>query len=424
MSNKPRSRSFKPAHTDSDESLHRRAQTLEAEAPEQFEPDQAEVLSRATAGGLRAALLGSADTGARTRISAQLQHSRGNAFVQRLVRQTGNSAVQRAPIQTEEPVLDLSGVGLKKQKLHGHGQTGGGSAPASAPAAVTPASAGAVTAAVNLTVNAPTIVRKTAREIASAHARPGSAGWTTPAYSISDPVVHGSSLVINVTLDFIIELDSARKDEALAVISDHEQGHVHIGQNKARQHLVSGFKAALEAMPRLSRSGYLTAQNTAITNFVTEEGSDSSSYDHVDYPRMMLANTGAKTPLSKLAKRFPDIAQISSALRAYNRKFVLSTHSFNYMIIDDAAIIERADAVIAATDALSGDSINLLQYNKPFKALVSHCRGLTNQYVTQKIYGTDMKNFMPSEENISAPVREKLQTLESSLGFFTWSAPV
>jgi hypothetical protein len=161
-----------------------------------------------------------------------------------------------------------------------------------------------------------------------------------------------------------------------------------------------------------------------VGNFTSEEGADSATFDKVDYPRMMLANTGAKTPLSKLAKKFPDIAAIASALRAYNHEFVLSTHGFNYMVIEDQTIIQRANAVIAATDAMDVKSINLLQYNPQFKALVNNCRGLTNQYTSMKIYGPAANNMLPSEENISAPVREKLAVLDSALSFFTWSAPV
>ena len=369
--------------------------------------------------------LGRLNGSARERAFSGLQRMGGNAYVQRLLRKTAASdQVQRDPKPEEEPAPDLSGLGLGNQKLPGHGQTGGGAPAPTGPTATTPPSAGVVTANINLTVHAPSIVRKTAREIASSHGRAGSAGWTTPAYSISDPVAVGNSLTINVTLDFTIELDSERQDEALAVISDHEQGHVHIGEAKARQHLVTGFKSALEALPRLTRSGYTSAQNTAITNFTTEEGNDSRDYDAVDYPRMMLANTGAKTPLSTLARRFPDIAAGASSLRAYAQAFRMATYSFNIIIIDDATVISRADAVIAATDAMSADSLNLLQYNPQFKALVSNVRLFNNQYTQQQRNGPEFMNQMPSDENISAPVREKLQILEAALGFYSWSAPV
>ena len=368
--------------------------------------------------------LGRLNGSARERAFAGLQRAGGNAYVQRLVRQAAPVQVQRIPKPEDEPAPDLSGLGMGQQKLSGHGQTGGGAPAPTGPTATTPPSAGVVTANINLTVHAPSIVRKTAHEIASSHGRAGSAGWTTPAYSIADPGVAGNSLTINVTLDFIIELDSEREGEALAVISDHEQGHVHIGEAKARQHLVTGFKSALEAMPRLSRSGYSSAQNTAITNFTTEEGTDSAAYDAVDYPRMMLANTGAKTPLSTLARRFHDIAASASSLRAYAQAFRMATYSFNYIVIDDATVIARADAVIAATDALSPDSLSLLQYNPQFKALVSNVRLFNNQYTQQQRNGPDFMNQLPSDANISAPVREKLQILEAALGVFSWSAPV
>jgi hypothetical protein len=94
------------------------------------------------------------------------------------------------------------------------------------------------------------------------------------------------------------------------------------------------------------------------------------------------------------------------------------------MMIEDQTLIERANEVIAATDVMDIKSVNLLQYNPQFRALVNQCRALTNQYTTMKIYGPETNNMLPSEENISAPVREKLATLESALGFFTWSTPV
>ena len=417
MTTKTRKRAVQPGQSALENGLRRRFQSQEGEAFNQEAGPQPELTANhAMPGGLRTALLG-ADAGAKARISSQLQRSQGNAFVQRLAR------VQRDPLPQEEQVIDLTGVGPQHKLLPGHGQLGSGAPGTTGTGTTTPPSAGVVHAAVNLTVNPPTIVRKKASEIAADHDRPGSAGWTTPAYTVGTPSVTGNNVAVDVTLSFIIEMDSAREHEALEVIRDHEQGHVNIGTKKAKTHLANGFKAELESLNRLTPIRYKSALNTAVDKFVAEEGSDSADYDKIDYPRMALANTGAKTPLNTLAKKIPDIAAIATALRDYNHTLIQSTTNFNTMIIEDETIIRCAQEVIAATDALDIRSTNILQYNPQFRTLVSNCRGLTNQYTNMKIYGTAGNNMLPSDENISAPVREKLAVLESALGFFTWSAP-
>jgi hypothetical protein len=328
-----------------------------------------------------------------------LQKQRGNAYVQRHLHPEDVQLTEE-----DETPLDTEGLGTQEE-LEGHGdqgvqtiiqrQNGGG----------TPTAAPTTTANITLTVNAPTIVRSPEADISTNHGTPGVAGWCTPRYNVQPTARTATTLGLAVTLDFTIELASEYTGDRLAVLSDHENGHVRIGERLARQHLVDNLRAHLQALPNFSSIPPIQAHIVADTNaFTTAEGTESRAYDTADYPRMREAYFGVRTPLADLAAASAPIQRMIDALRAFNT-FVTNMTGLG---TDENGLENVTHPIIEARTALSQTDMSRLQYNPEFKTLVA-----TSQ------------NFVTGlHDHVDEAGRVNLREIELTLGTFTWTPSV
>jgi hypothetical protein len=311
--------------------------------------------------------------------------------------------------ETEDDEVDFSGLGFGK-RLRGHGNLGSGMRNPGAVPAIQKRGPFGVEANISLTVNEPTIIRRPAAEIETAHGRPGVAGWTTPIYRTTNPTGNGSNFNMAVTLDFDMELASEYSGASEQVLRDHEQGHINIGRQKAQEHFVDNLKTRLESNISLNRANVQAALAAAENGFLTAEENDSLAYDTADYPRMRQAYIGARTPLANLEASSPNISQMASALRNFNNTILSGTQG-------QAEI--TATSVISARAGLSQDELNQLQYNPQFKQLVEMAQERINAFMEQHHYDFWIFDF----SMLHAATRQILNDLRSTLDQFTWVAP-
>jgi hypothetical protein len=318
--------------------------------------------------------------------------------VQRLV-----NFLQRQEETDNEP-LDTTGLGIERRELSGHADQGGREHIQRAPGDAAAAPAPTTTATINITVNPPTIDHsKTEAEISAAHGRPNVAGWTTPAYNITVPSLTANTITVSVTLDFTIEVASEYTGGRLEVLQHHEQAHVIIGERVARRHMVTGLQNNLQGMATF-RGNLTQIQNhinTASSSFVTDEATESQTYDTTDYPRMREAYLGVRTPLSDLEAGSAPIAALTNAFYEFRTAVLNATDS-----TDETLIQDTARSVIRARHALGTNDLSRLQYNAEFRALVADCQHATDQAMDSLVPGTDPAHAV--------------EELRTTLADFTW----
>lgn len=331
-----------------------------------------------------------------------MQKQRGNAYIQRHLHpeDVQLSEEDEAPLPTE-------GLGAQEE-LQGHGDLGrqaviqreDGPGAAAAPTAAPPTP----TANITLTVNPPTIVRSPEADISASHGAEGIAGWCTPAYNVNVTSRTATTIGLTVTLSFTIELASEYTGDRLSVLSDHENGHVRIGERLARQHFVTDLQANLQALPNFSAAPPIQAQIVGAANgFTTDEGIESRDYDTADYPRMREAYFGARTPLADLAAASAPIQRMIDALQAFN-SYVTNMDALD---TDESALENVTHPIIQARTALSQVDVSRLQYNPEFKTLVATSQNFVN----------GMKSHVSETGSIN------LNEIEMTLATFTWGPP-
>jgi hypothetical protein len=302
--------------------------------------------------------------------------------------------------------FDVTNLGLM-QILPGHGWgldegSTGSASPGPAPSTPSP------DAVVSLTVNPPTETVRPEADIAADHGRPGVSGWTTPAYAIAVPVASPTRARIDVTLDFEIELAEEFTGTRLEILRDHEQGHVTIGTEAARADLVDGLEASLEQLPAFSPQAIQSRLGAAAAGFVTNEGAASAAYDAADYPRMLEAYLGARTPLADLASVSEPIMTLAEVMHDFAHGDPAGSGPREWRRI--GAALERA------WDSLSEVDAARVQYNPGFRQLVEECQrqvdGLVAGLETDDLTGT------ATTEPVAA--RRALEDIQAVLSRFDW----
>ena len=349
-----------------------------------------------------------------------LQRQIGNQSVVSLLQ--GPRHIQRQPTdsdsEAEEEPFETSGFGLQGRMTgHGFTPTPNRAARSGDPLPNTIANpliqrqgGNGVTVNATFTSNAPTITRAPAESIAAGHGRPNVAGWTTPRYNFQVPFANPSRIDFSVTMDYDMELASEYTGDTLSVLQDHEMGHVNIGKDKGKTHLVDDLKSQYEGQSALTRAGIVSARNNAAMLFQNEEGVASEDYDSADYPRMQQAYLGARTPLADLEAKSPAILQASSSLRAFSG----AAAGVGQGIMRGLAL-----GVMNSAAALSADDRSQLQYNPEFKALVSQAQQIITDYIEAHHFDFFLMDFnMLAEETMSV-----LENLRTVLAGFTWQAP-
>jgi hypothetical protein len=262
----------------------------------------------------------------------------------------------------------------------------------------TPSSIKQVTTAVIF--NEPTIIRKPAAEIVAEHGKKGIAGWTTPWYNLSFPVVTENEVQVKTVMDFKMELDSTYRGGFLSVLQDHEQGHVRIGQEKAKATFGDQLGSALQALPDFRRAKpILDARDAAASAFGSQEGGASRAYDDTDYPRMVNAYYGAKTPLANLIAGSAGIRRLTNAIWSL---IVLSGKKR----LTSTTVAARAEAVAKARDVLPDDDLERLQYNLGFKGFAARCGSVVSD--------------LQQRSDIDEGAKGHLFEVASVLGDFKW----
>jgi hypothetical protein len=250
----------------------------------------------------------------------------------------------------------------------------------------------------------PNIIRRPGAQIAASHGRPGAVGWTTPRYTMAFPRVTATDIDVVTTIDWDMELDSAYTGGRGSVLQDHEQGHVRIGQEKARSNFSDQLSTALSALPDFTaanRAGIVAARNAAATGFSTDEGAASLSYDQADYPRMVLAYFGVRTPLATLAAGSAGIGRLVGSMRSFIALGDMAR-------IPSATATTRANAVTDARTALSDDDLAKLQYNSGFQALAGRCREVADR--------------LRARTELDETSRDRAWAVSAVIADFRWSA--
>lgn len=374
-------------------------------------------------------LLSRLQPSARSRALLQLQRHHGNQRVQRWLAGVSRESIQSEPqsipigrlpgpvIDRADPEpdpnlpLDVAGLRLR-QELPGAGFDIQRSSDLTSQVQRQATSPMPVRANVSLTVNSPTVQIAPGAQIGQAHGRPGAVGWTTPSYDLQvDPRSTVSAITITVTLGFVIELPSDYDAQRQAVVSDHEIGHIRIGERKAKEHLVDGLKSSLEASGGpLTRSSVQGALSRAATNFVDAERTGSDGYDAADYPRMVEAYRGVRTPLRTLAAQSPAISQMVRQLRRLSSGLYSAVRSY-----DEARLEGIAAGVTGARGALSNQELWRLQYNREFQGLVGQARQSVASFLSgAALLGTGL-------ESLPESMQPHLVSIQTALGGFTFS---
>lgn len=208
----------------------------------------------------------------------------------------------------------------------------------------------------------PTVVRKPAAQIASAHGQPGAVGWTTPRYDLTVPSITRNSIEVKTVINWTMELDSAINDHRLDVLRDHEDGHVMIGKTAAQKHFGDNLSSDLSAMSDFSQQAPIrTALTKAATGFSQNEGQSAKAYDSMDYPRMVAAYEGARLTYPQLVAKFPKIGRLGRALWAFNALAKVAQPAA-------ATVSARSQAVLDAVDALDPGLLARAQYSRALAA--------------------------------------------------------
>ena len=246
----------------------------------------------------------------------------------------------------------------------------------------------------------PEIIRKPSSEIVAEHGRKGVAGWTTPFYAIKFPVVTENEIQVQTVISFKMELDNTYRGGFLSVLQDHEQGHVRIGQEKAKATFGDQLGNALQALPDYKQTKPIAeARNAAASAFAKQEGAASKAYDDTDYPRMAEAYYGARTPLSKL------IAESSGVRRLTNAMWSLMVLS-GKKTLTSGTVDARADAVSKARYDLPDDDMERLQYNLGFKGYAGRCSSVVSE--------------LRQRADLDDKAQGQLRYLADVLGDFKW----
>jgi hypothetical protein len=326
------------------------------------------------------------------------------------MRQMGDLSLAEELPATEEAAFDTRELG-KEERLPGHGNLGEGRISGLPEIQRQDGGAGDVAATVRLTTNAAVERFRPAADIASDHGRPGVAGWTTPQYDIQVPSASPTRIEVNVTMNYDMELASEYTGDVLSVLRDHEGGHVTIGNQTAREHLVEGLETDLEVQSRLTPTRIQSTIQTAANRFTRAEGQDSGDYDTLDYPRMRQAYLGARTPLADLEAASGNIASLASGFRLFNTWAPGA---------NEEQIGRMAQIVLDARDALSEDELSRLQYNAEFRQIIATCRTCIDQIIERFHWDLWIVEFSTLDQS----VRDKLDEMRAVLGDFNWTPPV
>jgi hypothetical protein len=413
----------------SDHSDHSHSETHHRPAPEAAPSGPAAGLEWLPSGvGLSPAdprLNGRGNGPVRTALLQRMQQTQGNHVVQRLMAvQRGNDPAaapdQQQPGQAAAPP-DLSSTGMK-EKLEGHGDKGGPAAPTSTPAggAATPAAA-KYSATVTVNASPPTVSSVPGANIAGAHGRDGAMGWTTPYVNIQPARISGNTVSITVDLTFLMELAKEYADGRLAVLQDHENHHVEIAKQKADLHLKQEMEAAISALSDLTAENCQDAMRVALGKFKTEEAKESKAFDDADYPRMVEAYKGVRTPLATLAAGSKAIGAMAAALRAFNGGVKPGG--------DEDKAVSLGEAVVSARGGISATDLVPLQYNPEFKGLVATANTTAETYITRSVQMGPLPadpdhpdQEMPRGNTIKDETRATMRQVQQTLGAFTWRA--
>lgn len=306
-------------------------------------------------------------------------------------------AVEKIQREDEEPLLNPQALTLEEE-LKGHALTKLQRRPDGS--IQRQPGGGGTTANISLDVKPPTVNRLPEQTISSRHGSAGIAGWTKAKLRASPTPPTKDHIDIKLTLTFTMDLAEEYRGEVLAVLQDHENGHVKISTDLVNK-LKDDLKWYLESLPDFTADNEVAAAGAvkrAVRNFVTDDEEAQKAFDASDYPRMTQAYLGAKTPLADLEAQSPAIAGMATALRGLIAAFDLGT-----------LIQETAQGVIDAAGAVSGNDLHRLQYNREFKNLVAAAKYKINQML-------EWENLLG--EYMAGLLRETV----SALGKFTWSA--
>jgi len=316
----------------------------------------------------------------------------------------------QVPGQTEADEVDLGRLEIEG-KLPGHPYASG------VPTVMTQSTeqTSALTAKISLNKQTPSEVRMPAADIATKHGKPDVAGWCTPLYNIQASKWTGKRIDLDANLGFRIELASEYSGDTLSVLRDHEYGHVKIGEQEARTHLVKGLEEKLEGLPGFRNKVLIEAMfEKAQQDFVDAEEKKSKDYDAVDYPRMEQAYIGAGMPLADLRKSSPAIDDMSKALKALDLPWADLCEK------DRPDLVGRLQAAIDAYQALSKDEVSRVQYNSEFKALVAQCQARLDDFAPYSYWDYETHRISLLGDN-----EDKMWKLDDILRIgFTWRPSV
>jgi hypothetical protein len=254
------------------------------------------------------------------------------------------------------------------------------------------------------------------------------AGWTTPRDRILVPNKTPSTITINITLTFRIELAREYTGDRLSVLRDHENHHPTIATAVAQEYLVDNLRTALEALPDFDDEAPIQAAiESAHNDFASNEGTEARAFDTEDYSRMDEAYYGVRTPLADLASATAAVQTMVTAIDSFNNgstaepeaeaeEPAAETDESEGETPEEAGesaeqanstrIIALVQPVIDARAGLAQIDVDRLQYNPEFKGKVTTAGG----HVTT-LSGTPLNEA----------AQNKLQELQTTLGSFTWT---
>lgn len=333
---------------------------------------------------------------ARKKAVLQLQRHLGNEHVQRQIAQHQIARQEEETNQT----LSTEGMGITLE-LEGHAASPAVQREDGADAGEAEAAKPAVDVSIKL--NPPKVKRMTEKQVQQKHGKPDIAGYTKPEIDISVPTFKTQEIKVVVTLDFKMDLASEYTGGRLQVLRDHEDAHILIAEKVAKEYVVEPLESFLGEMSEFSQgnaSDIQTKLGEVVQDFKTEEGTESESFDNVDYPRMKDAYYGVATSLADLASGSAEIKAMVEAMDAFNSGAKAAAK-------DKDALGDLAKAIVDGQSALGETNMARLQYNSDFKGKVTQAQGLVEE-------------LKKKPEDLAEGASGKLDELTPVLASFTW----